>query len=88
MPVHNLVRRLRARVRTVHRPESGQSAILMAAILFMFAVFGFATIDVGLAFGARRDAQSDADLIALAGAIELPNFDNDAAAGAAAQSGE
>jgi hypothetical protein len=65
--------------------EGGQSAIVMVAVLFMFTVFGFAVIDAGLAYAARRDAQSDADLIALAGAIELPDFDNDAAGAIAAE---
>ena len=50
---------------------------MITAFLFMFAVFGFAVIDVGVAWGARRDAQTDVDLIALAGAIELINFDDD-----------
>ena len=67
------------------RPESGQSAVLLAVIGIMFLIFGFAIVDVGVAFGARRDAQSDADLIALAAAIELPSFDDDAGAVANAE---
>lgn len=66
------------------RTEGGQSALAMVAFIFMFAVFGFAVIDVGVALGARRDAQGDADLVALAAAIELPNFDDDAAGATAA----
>ena len=67
------------------RQDGGQSAIVITAFLFMFAVFGFAVIDVGVAWGARRDAQTDADLIALAGAIELINFDDDEAGRVAAK---
>ena len=53
------------------REARGQVAIMMAAFLLLFVVFGFAVIDVGLYMNERRDAQSDVDKIALAGALEL-----------------
>jgi hypothetical protein len=42
------------------------------------------TVDVGFWLGDRRDAQTDVDLAALAGAQELPNVTDDAGASAAA----
>lgn len=67
------------------KKDSGAAAIILAPILVLFTAFGFVTVDVGTWYSDRRDAQGDADAIALAAAQELPSFDNDAAAVAAAQ---
>ncbi len=68
------------------RESSGQIAILFGVILLLTSVMGVLAVDVGYLLTSRRDAQADADFIALAGAIELPDFDainQVAAAGAA-----
>jgi hypothetical protein len=57
----------------------------MAALVFMFSFLGIAVIDFGIWYDDRRDAQADADAIALAGAQELPDFDNDSLARANAE---
>lgn len=49
----------------------GQVALMFVVILFLFAVFGAAAIDIGLFVNNRRDAQNDVDKIALAGALQL-----------------
>ena len=70
--------------------DRGSVVIMTVANLLFFTVFGFVTIDVGLFMNERRDAQSDVDRIALAGALELTlNVDpaaqaNDTAAALAA----
>ncbi len=51
--------------------DRGSVVIMTVFNLLMFTVFGFVTIDVGLFMNERRDAQSDVDKIALAGALEL-----------------
>jgi Flp pilus assembly protein TadG len=53
--------------------ERGQSAVLVVPILALFAVAGVMVIDAGLAFGARRDHQTTADLAALAAVHSLPD---------------
>jgi hypothetical protein len=49
----------------------GQVALMFTVIIFLFAVFGAAAIDIGLLVNDRRDAQNDVDKIALAGALQL-----------------
>jgi Flp pilus assembly protein TadG len=73
------------RVRRVVSDTSGQAAITMAALVFLFAFLGIAVVDFGIWYDDRRDAQADADAIALAGAQELPDFENDSAARANAE---
>ena len=43
--------------------------------MMLTTVMGVLAVDVGFLLAARRDAQGDADSIALAGAIELPDFE-------------
>jgi hypothetical protein len=50
-------------------------AILFGVIMLLTTVMGVLAVDVGYLLASRRDAQADADFIALAGAIELPDFD-------------
>lgn len=58
---------------TSWRDERGQVAIILAALMFLFAAFGVLVVDVGLHIHARRHVQSAVDKAALAGALELPN---------------
>lgn len=53
--------------------ERGQTAILVVPILVLFAIAGVLIVDVGLAFGARRNHQTTADLAALAAVHSLPD---------------
>jgi Flp pilus assembly protein TadG len=64
--------------------EHGQMAVALAAVMILFGVAGFLAIDVGFWYADRRDAQSDADFAAMAGALELPDFHDDAGASTAA----
>jgi hypothetical protein len=57
--------------RVRHRGESGQSLILFALGLAVLLGMAAMTIDVGLAYVARRDMQNAADAAALAGADVL-----------------
>jgi hypothetical protein len=57
------------------RESSGQVAILFGVILMLTTLMGVIAVDIGFLLAARRDAQGDADAIALAGAIELPDFE-------------
>ena len=61
------------------RPFTGRSGgQMVVAFALMAGVIGFAgvlALDVGLKLSDRRDAQGDADAIALAGALELPRDD-------------
>ena len=75
---------LLATLRRVHG-DQGQMAVFGVLFLAMFAASGLAIVDVGSWYAARRDAQADADFIALAGALELPSFDDDAGAVVRAQ---
>lgn len=73
--LNHLVRRLtsttsRAIRQTVAQTE-GQAAVFLILFAFLFAMFGAAVVDVGLMLNARRDAQGDADMAALAGSLEL-----------------
>lgn len=79
---------LRATLRRLHqgtRRDGGQTAVLFIVVLFFFTVAGALVIDVGMWYSAKRAAQSDADLIALAAAQELPDFDDNLGAKAAAE---
>jgi hypothetical protein len=58
----------------------GQAAIALAATMLLWVFLAFIVIDIGFWYADRRDAQADADAVALAGAIELPDFADDAAA--------
>ncbi len=51
--------------------ESAQAVISVVFALFVFGIAGAAVIDVGLLVNDRRDAQSDVDRAALAGALAL-----------------
>ena len=55
--------------------SSGQVALLFVVMLLLLGLMGVITVDVGLMLADRRDAQGDADAIAMAGALELPQFD-------------
>lgn len=55
-----------------HRAESGQVVVLFVPVLLFFAVAGYMVVDVGVAFSARRQIQRTVDIMALAGAQELP----------------
>ena len=59
---------------------------MMVVVLTLFASSGLLVVDLGSWYGARRDAQAAADCSALAGAIELPSFEDDAGAVVKAQS--
>lgn len=63
---------------------SGQVVVLTAFALFAFAAFAAISVDVGLYMVDRRDAQSDVDKAALAGAIELTLSNSSASADEAA----
>ena len=76
--------RLKGLARPLH-DASGQTAIMFVVILFLFTVAGAMVIDFGMWYADRRIAQSDADLIALAAAQELPSFDDNLGAKAAAE---
>jgi len=67
------------------RDDAGQTAVLFLIVLFFFTVAGVLVVDVGLWYADRRLAQTDADLIALAAAQELPDFADNAGAKAAAE---
>ncbi|MQA00171.1 MAG: hypothetical protein GEU80_12745 [Dehalococcoidia bacterium] len=65
--------------------ETGAVAITFAAALFLFGAFGIVAVDIASWYGDRREAQTDADQIALAGAQELPSFEDAAQAAADAE---
>jgi len=71
----SVLRYLRA-PRRRHKSEDGQILIVAAAGLVMMLTFAALAIDIGFLARARRDAQNDADAMALAGARELPNQAN------------
>lgn len=58
-------------IRRILASESGQAMISIVVVLFAFGLSGAAVIDVGLLVSDRRDAQSDVDRAALAGALAL-----------------
>ena len=60
--------------------DGGQIAVMGVVVLTLFAASGFLVVDVGSWYGARREAQADADFVALADALELPSFEDDAGA--------
>ena len=70
--------RSRLRIRRSLRETRGQVTIMFAALFVVLTMFGIIVVDFGAWYADRREAQTDADLISLAGAIELPDFDNDA----------
>ncbi|HUF52951.1 MAG TPA: Tad domain-containing protein [Dehalococcoidia bacterium] len=51
--------------------ERGQMVIIMVLAMSVVFVIGAITVDIGLWLTERRGAQADADLIALAGGVEL-----------------
>lgn len=53
------------------RQEKGQALIFFAGIFTIIALVGAVVIDFGVWFSERRGAQTDSDLISLAGAYEL-----------------
>jgi Flp pilus assembly protein TadG len=59
--------------RSFHQAQQGQMAISFVVVLFFFIVLGFMVVDVGIAYGQRREIQSAVDLAALAGVAELPD---------------
>jgi len=69
-----------------HRGERGQFLILFVLALAVLLGFVALTIDVGLAFQERRNAQNGADAAALAGAEDLRDGKGAAAAAATARS--
>ncbi|MFA7248869.1 MAG: pilus assembly protein TadG-related protein [Dehalococcoidia bacterium] len=60
--------------------SSGQAIVLSVLAATLFALFAALSIDVGLMLTDRRDAQSDVDKAALAGALQLTLQPGDAAA--------
>ena len=61
--IHNTLRKLGS--------QSGQAIILFVGIFTIIAIVGAIVIDFGVWFSERRGAQTDSDLISLAGAYEL-----------------
>ena len=55
--------------------QRGQASAMIALALGMAMVVAVLTVDFGIAFAERREAQTTADLTALAGTLELPRFD-------------
>ncbi len=55
------------------RDERGQVAIILAALMFLFAAVGVLVVDIGLHMHARRQVQDAVAKAALAGALELPD---------------
>lgn len=53
------------------RRAEGQTTVFLLLFVFLFGALGAAVVDVGFLLNARREAQSDADRAALAGALEL-----------------
>jgi hypothetical protein len=70
--VHSVATRVSRRLSRPHRGEHGQVVVLFAPMLLIFAVAGWMVVDVGSAFAARRSIQRTVDIMALAGAQELP----------------
>lgn len=71
--------------RVVSRLTGKSPGQVVVMFMLLSGVAGFAgvlTLDVGFWLAERRDAQGDADAIALAGAIELPIFDDELPDGA------
>lgn len=63
MFIARIVRRLRG--------QRGQTLIFFAGIFTVIAIVGAIVVDFGIWFSERRGAQTDSDLISLAGAYEL-----------------
>ena len=63
------------------RDESAQIAVSFLLMSGVVALAGVLTLDVGFWLADRRDAQGDADAIAMAAAFELPVFDADLPSG-------
>ena len=55
------------------RGEDGQTALMLMALMGLLMALGVMVVDVGMAYGSRREAQTAADLAALAGAGLLPD---------------
>ena len=55
------------------RGEDGQTALMPMALMGLLMALGVMVVDVGTAYGSRREAQTAADLAALAGASLLPD---------------
>ena len=72
-------------LRRVHAGEHGQMAVTFGAVMIVLGVAGFLVIDIGFWYGDRRAVQADADFAAIAGAMELPDFQDDAGAAEAAR---
>ncbi len=70
--------------RRLHGGESGQAVVLVAVSLVALLGFAGIVIDVGQWYIARQQAQTAADLAALAGAADLPGSPSSAAAAATA----
>ncbi|MEE8337303.1 MAG: hypothetical protein V3R95_04520 [Dehalococcoidia bacterium] len=63
------------------RDSTGQIAISFMLMAGVAGLAGVLTLDVGFWLAERREAQGDADAIALAAAFELPVFNEDLASG-------
>lgn len=63
------------------RRELGQVAVMFVLLAGVAGFAGVLAVDVGLLLTDRRDAQGDADAIALAAAQELPQFNDELASG-------
>lgn len=71
-------------MRRIASSDSGQAVIIFVVALLLFTVSGAAVVDVGLLLADRRDAQSDVDRAALAGALALTLDRDDATSDEAA----
>ena len=71
-------------VRRLLRDDRGQAVVMTVLGMGLFGLMAIISIDVGLLMTDRRDAQSDVDKMALAGALELTLEPGDAAADTAA----
>lgn len=79
------IERVKERARALHRSESGQAFVLWAFGLIAILGVTALTIDVGVGYSARADAQAAADAAGYAAAIQhLLEGDSDTAAAAAA----
>ncbi len=64
-------------VRRLTGKSPGQIVVMFMLLSGLAGFVGVLTLDVGFWLAERRDAQGDADAIALAGAMELPIFDGE-----------
>src|SRR5260221_556130 len=67
-----VLRSVERHLNTCQRDERGTIPFWFLGLFALFMVMGTLAVDVGMALADRRDQAKDADVMALAGALDLP----------------